>query len=171
MTNGFLVVCTMFRISLFVSLTIFTSIIKPSASSICRTKTFPLSPLHNDMEPVEIPTKRLNDSSRTTCSTNCYYDVTCFGFVYHNDGDCSLFSTRFEALYFVRKVGTRAYGNIYNQFNGCILIETIPSECYDVTSSGANTSGRYTIEPGGNGSPINVSREITSEDSWLVRHV
>ena len=60
---------------------------------------------------------------------------------------------------------------ISSSLYGCILIETIPSDCYDVTSSGANKSGRYTIEPGGNGSPINVSCEITSEDSWLVRNV
>ena len=50
-----------------------------------------------------------------------------------------------------------------------ILIELFPSDCYDVKMSGANTSGVYTIDPGGNGRLINVSCEITSEESWLVR--
>ena len=83
---------------------------KPSASSDCGDKTFIMSPLHNDLEPVELPTKRLNDSSRTLCSTKCYNDVTCSGFVYHYDGGCSLFSTRFHVLSFVNKTGTQAFG-------------------------------------------------------------
>ena len=84
--------------------------LKSSASSVCGDKTFPLSPLYTDMEPVEIPSKRLNDSSITLCSRKCYYDATCSGFVYHDDGECSLFSTRFHALMFVNKIGALAYG-------------------------------------------------------------
>ena len=42
---------------------------KPSASGVCGDKTFIMSTLYNNLEPVELPTKRLNDFSRTTCST------------------------------------------------------------------------------------------------------
>ena len=110
MANIVLFVCTIFRISLLITLPVLISILKPSGSSICGGKTFRLSPLHNDMEPVEVPEKRLNVSSRTACSMNCYNHVNCFGFVYHYDGKCSLFSTRFYFLSFVMKVGTLAYG-------------------------------------------------------------
>ena len=83
---------------------------KPSASAVCGDKTFIMSPLYNDLEPVELPTKLLNDSSRTLCSTKCYNDVTCSGFVYHYDGECSIFSTRFHGLSFVKKPGTQSFG-------------------------------------------------------------
>ena len=42
---------------------------KPSTSGVCGDKTFIMSTLYNNLEPVELPTKRLNDFSRTTCST------------------------------------------------------------------------------------------------------
>ena len=110
MANSILVVCTIFRMSLLICLPVLISILKPSDSCTCGAKTFRLSPLHNGMEPVELPEKRLNDSSRTECSINCYNDVNCSGFVYHYDGKCSLFNTRLCALSFVKNGGTEAYG-------------------------------------------------------------
>ena len=95
----------------FVTLILFC-FIKSSFLTVCGDKLFRLSPLHNDLNPVERPTKQVNVSGRAMCSTKCYNDVTCSGFFFRCDGRCSLFSTRFRSMSYVMDNGTNAYGEL-----------------------------------------------------------
>ena len=84
--------------------------IKPSILTICGDKTFRQLPLLNDKKPVELPTQQVNVSSRTLCSIKCFSAVSCTGFLYDDNGTCSMFSTRFCSMVYTIDYGTQAYG-------------------------------------------------------------
>ena len=113
LTQFTLILFIIFRRPLLINVPAFMSIFKLLTANICGERTFRLAPLYNDLEPVELPTKRLKGSSRTVCSTKCYYDVTCSGFVYHYQSGCSMFSEIFGTLTFVNKTGSKAYGEYF----------------------------------------------------------
>ena len=91
------------------TLTVLLSILHISAN-LCVGRMFRLSPLYNDVEPVNNPMKKLNVSNKMLCSTKCYFSATCTGFFYRYDGTCSLFSIRFDQLTVVKENGSRGYG-------------------------------------------------------------
>ena len=86
-----------------------------SSGNECTAGEFVNTPLYNTIKPAEEFLKEANISTRE-CSTMCFRDISCKGFLVDSKDDgglCSTYKDRFRSFTnFVNLPGSRAYGKI-----------------------------------------------------------
>ena len=86
-----------------------------SSGNDCTVGEFANQPMYNNIKPSEVFLKEANISTRE-CSTMCFRDISCKGFLVDSKDDgglCSTYKDRFRSFTkFVNLPGSRAYGKI-----------------------------------------------------------
>ena len=88
-----------------------------SARNDCTAEVFAISQLYNNLKPVEGLLKEESGSTVMGCSTRCYRNISCTGFLFNKDegGLCSMYKERFRsATHFVNQSGSLAFGKSFS---------------------------------------------------------